>query len=112
MLRKEEHSGFSCEAEKCPRVSQKGGDLVPSGLSRYGIDKLIPTNESCLTTLTFIPLSSNVIFQAIVVPGNPDGCWDWWGFSGKDFDTKEGAQVSTVVAMVADLEGAVKAGGI
>jgi len=47
-----------------------------------------------------------------VVPGNPEGCWDWWGFSGKDFDTKEGAQVSTVVAMVADLEGAVKAGGI
>ena len=49
--------------------------------------------------------------KAIAGPGNPNGCWDWWGFTGKKvFDTKEGSQVSTVMAMAADIEAAIKQG--
>ena len=28
--------------------------------------------------------------------GNLLGCWDWWGATGKDFDTKQGGQLATV----------------
>jgi poly(3-hydroxybutyrate) depolymerase len=35
---------------------------------------------------------------------NPQGCWDWWGYSGADFALKSGAQMAAVHAMVAKLE--------
>ncbi len=27
------------------------------------------------------------------LPLNPKACWDWWGYSGADYDTKQGAQM-------------------
>ena len=31
---------------------------------------------------------------------NPKGCWDWWGYTGLDYLTKEGAQISAVWRML------------
>jgi hypothetical protein len=31
---------------------------------------------------------------------NPRGCWDWWGYTGARYHTKDGAQVRAVKAMV------------
>jgi len=33
-------------------------------------------------------------------PANPMGCWDWWGYSGLNFQTQSGAQLSVIHAMV------------
>lgn len=33
-------------------------------------------------------------------PVNPMGCWDWWGYSGLNFQTQSGAQLSVIRAMV------------
>ena len=33
-------------------------------------------------------------------PFNPRGCWDWWGYSGALYHTKQGPQVRAVMAMV------------
>jgi hypothetical protein len=33
---------------------------------------------------------------------NPKGCWDWWGYNGDQFATKEGAQIKAVYKMVQD----------
>lgn len=30
---------------------------------------------------------------------NPKGCWDWWGYTGAQYHTKEGAQIRAVKAM-------------
>ena len=30
---------------------------------------------------------------------NPNGCWDWWGYTGAQYHTKEGAQIRAVKAM-------------
>jgi poly(3-hydroxybutyrate) depolymerase len=38
-------------------------------------------------------------------PLNPNGCWDWWGYEGEDYATRNGRQVRAVRAMVADLMG-------
>jgi poly(3-hydroxybutyrate) depolymerase len=26
-------------------------------------------------------------------PFNPNGCWDWWGYTDSDFDTRSGRQI-------------------
>lgn len=39
------------------------------------------------------------------IPLNPQGCWDWWGYSGLKFQTRSGPQLSAVRAMVRRLTG-------
>lgn len=36
---------------------------------------------------------------------NPRGCWDWWGFTGRDFRVKSGAQIRAVKAMIDRIKG-------
>ncbi|HEY7240426.1 MAG TPA: PHB depolymerase family esterase [Burkholderiales bacterium] len=31
---------------------------------------------------------------------NPNGCWDWWGYTGAQYHTKDGAQIRAVMAML------------
>lgn len=31
---------------------------------------------------------------------NPKGCWDWWGYSGIDYHTRDGVQIKAVRAMI------------
>lgn len=39
--------------------------------------------------------------QAVSIPlKNPNGCWDWWGYTGADYATKNGVQIRTLRAMV------------
>ena len=33
-------------------------------------------------------------------PYNPRGCWDWWGYSGVNYATREGAQIRAIRAML------------
>jgi hypothetical protein len=33
-------------------------------------------------------------------PFNPWGCWDWWGYSGADYATRDAAQLATVHSML------------
>ncbi len=32
---------------------------------------------------------------------NPQGCWDWWGYTGSQYDQKGGQQISGVNALIA-----------
>jgi poly(3-hydroxybutyrate) depolymerase len=34
------------------------------------------------------------------LPFNPNGCWDWWGYSGTDYAVKNGVQIAAIIAMV------------
>jgi len=38
-------------------------------------------------------------------PLNAYGCWDWWGYEGDEYATREGPQIRAVRSMVADLLG-------
>jgi poly(3-hydroxybutyrate) depolymerase len=33
-------------------------------------------------------------------PFNPRGCWDWWGYSGANYATRNGAQIASVRRML------------
>ncbi|HEY9038201.1 MAG TPA: hypothetical protein VIN05_04570 [Roseovarius sp.] len=49
--------------------------------------------------------------QAKIIPapwynwfaGNPNGCWDWWGYSGPDYLSRAAPQLSAVARMAAAL---------
>lgn len=46
------------------------------------------------------------VAKSQLMPMNPNGCWDWWGYDGKGpgtFLTRYGTQLSAVNAMVAEL---------
>jgi len=34
---------------------------------------------------------------------NPKGCWDWWGYTGANYHTRDGAQMRAVRAMIETL---------
>jgi poly(3-hydroxybutyrate) depolymerase len=36
---------------------------------------------------------------------NPEGCWDWWGYTGKDYIFKTGPQISAVKMMLDKVAG-------
>lgn len=35
--------------------------------------------------------------RASYMPLNPKACWDWWGYTGKDYDTRNGVQMRWLV---------------
>jgi poly(3-hydroxybutyrate) depolymerase len=44
--------------------------------------------------------------QAIVTNGsNPNGCWDWWGYTGANYAKRGAPQMATIMAMAAALGG-------
>ncbi len=38
--------------------------------------------------------------RASFAPLNPQACWDWWGYSGADYDSRQGVQLRWVVNAV------------
>ena len=38
--------------------------------------------------------------RASFAPLNPQACWDWWGYSGTDYDTRQGVQLRWLVDAV------------
>jgi poly(3-hydroxybutyrate) depolymerase len=38
--------------------------------------------------------------RASTAPMNPQACWDWWGYSGENYDSRQGVQVRWVVGAV------------
>jgi len=38
--------------------------------------------------------------RASTAPMNPQACWDWWGYSGNNYDSRQGAQVRWVISAV------------
>jgi poly(3-hydroxybutyrate) depolymerase len=41
--------------------------------------------------------------DASLRPFNPNGCWDWWGYTGSAYATQAGPQMRAIMAMVAGL---------
>ena len=42
---------------------------------------------------------------ASIVPYNPEGCWDWWGYDGPNFAVKSAPQMVAIMNMVHALGG-------
>jgi poly(3-hydroxybutyrate) depolymerase len=40
------------------------------------------------------------VARTLFNPLNPQGCWDWWGYTGTGYATREGAQLASVRRML------------
>ncbi len=40
-----------------------------------------------------------------IMPLNPYGCWDWWGYTNEDYATKDGPQIAVIKNMIDALAG-------
>ncbi len=43
--------------------------------------------------------------KSMFMPLNPQGCWDWWGYTSADYATAEGHQIKAVMTIVEKLNG-------
>ncbi|NMH58850.1 extracellular catalytic domain type 2 short-chain-length polyhydroxyalkanoate depolymerase [Alteromonas ponticola] len=41
--------------------------------------------------------------KSMFMPLNPQGCWDWWGYTSADYATAEGHQIQAVMTIVEKL---------
>ena len=52
--------------------------------------------------------SNNIVVlypQTEASPGNPNGCWDFWGYTGQDYYSRDGKQMAAVKTMIDRLLG-------
>jgi hypothetical protein len=40
-----------------------------------------------------------------IAPLNPYGCWDWWGYTGPGYATRDGEQIKVIMATLESLSG-------
>jgi len=38
--------------------------------------------------------------KSAMAPFNPNGCWDWWGYSGEQYATKQGPQMAAIKQLI------------
>jgi hypothetical protein len=75
----------------CLQGAEKVGDAV---YGRLGYNGWAEANR-------IIVLYPQIATSAL----NPNGCWDWWGYSGLNFQTRAGPQPAAIHAMVRRLTG-------
>jgi poly(3-hydroxybutyrate) depolymerase len=42
--------------------------------------------------------------QVAASPINPQGCWDWWGYTGSQYLTRDAPQIAAVNRMLDSLQ--------
>jgi poly(3-hydroxybutyrate) depolymerase len=98
-----EHRG--CRLHVAFHGCLQNADAVGDAFYRHaGYNEWAEAND----IVVLYPQAAPVIRRLIGMPlewPNPQGCWDWWGFTGENFATKSGAQISAVDAMIDRLAG-------
>ncbi|WP_041778706.1 extracellular catalytic domain type 2 short-chain-length polyhydroxyalkanoate depolymerase [Beijerinckia indica] len=93
------NDGNKKSREQCPvhvvfHGCQQGADVVGDAVySKLGYNEWADSNS----IIMLYP-------QIEISEANPQGCWDWWGYSGLNFQVRSGPQLSAVHAMVERLE--------
>ena len=85
----------ACKSTKCElhiafHGCQQSVDVVGKDFVMYtGLNDWAESNN----IVVLYPQATSSIFK------NPEGCWDWWGYTGSNFAFKSGLQMSIVYAM-------------
>ena len=73
----------------CKQNADRVGDAFVSGT---GLNNYADTNQ----LVVFYPQTS----ASSINPFNPNACWDWWGYTGQDYATRNGRQLQAVQQLV------------
>ncbi len=83
---------------------QYTGAVGDAFVAKAGYNGWAAANDIIVLYPQAAPLRRRLLGIALPWP-NPNGCWDWWGFTGRDYDVKSGAQIAAVWAMIERLTG-------
>lgn len=73
----------------CQQSAERLGDAVPR---LAGLNDWAEAND----LIVLYPQ----IRHSNLMPLNPLGCWDWWGYSGPGYDREAGPQIAAILAMI------------
>lgn len=95
---KECSDGYTCRLHVafhgCAQHQEEIGDAF---FTKAAYNNWAETNRIVVLYPQATDWSESVFFR---YRENPAGCWDWWGYSGGNFATKEGKQIKAVGAML------------
>ena len=78
----------------CKQFQEIAGDLF---YTRSAYNEWAETNRIVVLYPQTAAWADNPYFQ---YQQNPNGCWDWWGYSGEDYASKSGKQIRAVAKMI------------
>jgi len=73
----------------CKQYAGAVGDAYARGT---GLNQYADTNQ----LVVLYPQTD----KSTMAPFNPNGCWDWWGYSGENYATKQGPQMAAVKQLI------------
>lgn len=76
---------------------QTTADILNDYPSHVGLNEWAETNN---IIVLYPQISKSELF-----PSNPEGCWDWWGYTDSNYSNKNGAQLKFVEAMITHMIG-------
>ena len=91
-------AGASCRLHLALHGCEMGSDTIGDAIARDGgYNRWAAANDIV------------VVYPQVKktrLPLNPAGCWDWWGYDGDDYATRQGRQVRAlhhiVMGLIAD----------
>ena len=82
-------AGETCQLHISFHGCQQNEQTVGSQfVENNGLNNWADTNH----LVVLYPQTKNSMFM----PLNPQGCWDWWGYTGSDYATQNGQQIKAV----------------
>lgn len=97
-------TGYAYVPQSCTEGTQCQVHISFHGCNQYadavgkayveqtGLNRWADTNN----IVVFYPQTRKSLFM----PLNPQGCWDWWGYTDEHYATRDGAQINAVMAIV------------
>ncbi|MDN3637641.1 PHB depolymerase family esterase [Simiduia curdlanivorans] len=88
--------GESCQLHVSFHGCQQNADAIGDAYAREaGFNRWADANN----LVVLYPQTRKSLFA----PLNPKACWDWWGYTGADYTSKDGAQIKAVKTMIEQL---------
>jgi len=86
-------TGSPCRIHVAFHGCRQGNDFIGSAFARdAGYNRWASVNR--------IVVLYPQVSKSWIWPFNPQGCWDWWGYSGANYATRDGAQLAGIRRML------------
>ena len=95
-----------------PPACADGGESCPLHLVLHGCAQSAETvGTDFIEQSGYLPwaASNNIVLafpqveKSMVAPINPHACWDWWGYTGDDYATRSGPQMTVLAEWLGSL---------
>jgi len=93
-------TGGGCRLHVALHGCQQSEEMIGDAFIRHaGYNEWAESNRIVVLYPQAAVLERRVLGVALPWP-NPQGCWDWWGFTGPDYARRAGPQIAAINAMI------------